>query len=78
MSMTAIPPEVAAAIEAGGEELLCELRALEALTQVRLTQGCVFDRAKPSGSVAQKRGVICKITCCGGQLDVKCNDKNRR
>lgn len=57
-----------------GEELEHELSLLSELPlQVRLTANPLFDRATPRGSVAQKRGVICKLVCCGGQLDVKCN-----
>lgn len=57
-----------------GKLLVEELKLLEQLPQVKLTTNAVFDRAVPAGSVAQKRGVICKLLCCGTQLDVKCND----
>jgi hypothetical protein len=30
--------------------------------------------ARISGSVAQQRGVICRLRCCGHPLDQKCND----
>ena len=44
------------------------------MPQVKLTPASVFDRAKLPGSIAQKRGVICKLRCCGCQLDQKCNE----
>ena len=68
-----LPDSLKAALNEHGEQLLDELRCLEAMPQVRLTPGCVFDRAKPPGSDAHKRGIICKLSCCGKQLDVKCN-----
>ena len=67
-------PEMAAALEAQGEQLLAELEALAAMPQVDLTPNSVFNRGK--GAVPNKRGVICKLVCCGGQLDVKCNKTN--
>jgi len=39
------------------------------MPQVKLTPASVFDRAKPAGTKAQQRGVICQLRCCGGQLD---------
>ena len=71
-----IPQELAAALEASGEQLIIELQALDAMPQVKLTGAAVFDRAKPAGSDPNKRGVICKLLCCGKQLDVKCNGRN--
>ncbi|KAL1519898.1 hypothetical protein AB1Y20_023387 [Prymnesium parvum] len=62
------------ALDEHGDSLADELRVLSEMPQVRLTAKAVFDRAVPKGSVAQKRGVICKLLCCGGQLDQKCND----
>ena len=76
MAHPEVPEELSAALAAHGEQLLAELQLLSELPQVRLTAAAVFDRAKPRGSVAQQRGVICKLTCCGGQLDVKCNDRS--
>ena len=66
--------ELVAALTAHGETLAAELRALDDMPQVKLTPGSVFDRAKPLGSVAQLRGVICRLRCCGVQLGQKCND----
>ncbi|KAL1525139.1 hypothetical protein AB1Y20_020010 [Prymnesium parvum] len=67
--------ELRAALDEHGNGFLREqLNLLAALPQVQLTQNPVFDRATPKGSTAQKRGAICKIVCCGGQLDQKCND----
>jgi len=37
-----------------------------------LTEKCVFDRGY--GRIANKRGAICCLLCCGEQLDQKCND----
>ena len=68
------PQELVAALAAHGEALAAELRALDDMPQVKLTPASVFDRAKPPGSIAQQRGVICKLRCCGRQLDQKCND----
>ena len=70
-----IPPEMAAALAAQGELLLAELKALDAMPQVDLTPAAVFDRGK--GAVPNKRGVICKLVCCGCQLDMKCNATDR-
>ena len=67
------PQELVAALAAHGEALAAELRALADMPQVKLTPASVFDRAKLPGSIAQKRGVICKLRCCGCQLDQKCN-----
>ena len=66
--------ELVAALTAHGETLAAELRALDDMPQVKLTPGSVFDCAKPLGSVAQLRGVICRLRCCGVQLGQKCND----
>ena len=63
-----------AALEAHGEALAAEMSALEEMPQVKLTASSVFDRATPPGTKAQLRGVICKLRCCGRQLDMKCND----
>lgn len=71
-----IPPELAAALEASGEQLIVELQALDTMPQVRLTGAAVFDRAKLAGSDPNKRGVICKLLCCSKQFDVKCNRRN--
>ena len=68
------PQELEAALAAHGEALAAELWALDDMPQAKLTRASVFDRAKPPGSVAQLRGVICKLRCCGHQLDQKCND----
>ena len=65
--------ELMAALSKHGEALAEELRLLGDMPQVHLTPGCVFDRATPKGSLANKRGVICRLLCCGGQLDSKCN-----
>ena len=37
-----------------------------------LTEKCVFDRG--NRRIANKRGAICCLLCCGKQLDQKCND----
>ena len=68
---TELPECLATALSEHGEQLLEELRLLGAMPQVRLTDACVFDRG--NGRVANKRGVICVLRCCGGQLDQKCN-----
>mmetsp|Transcript_30291 Transcript_30291/g.65122 ORF Transcript_30291/g.65122 Transcript_30291/m.65122 type:complete len:197 (-) Transcript_30291:94-684(-) len=64
---------LAAALGTHGEALATELRLLDEMPQVKLCPACVFDRSKPLGSTANKRGVICKLLCCGGQLVKKCN-----
>ena len=69
------PQELLAALAAHGEKLAAELRALDDLPQAKLTPASVFDRAKPPGSVAQQRGVICRLRCCGKPIDQKCNDR---
>ena len=69
---TELPECLATALSEHGEQLLEELRLLDAMPQVKLTGACVFDRGK--GRVANKRGVICVLRCCGGQIDQKCND----
>ena len=68
------PQELAAALTEHSEALAIELRALHDMPQVKLGPGAVFDRAKPPGSNAQKRGVICRLRCCGKPLDQKCNE----
>ena len=68
---TELPECLATALSEHGEQLLDELRLLGAMPQVRLTDACVFDRG--NGRVANKRGVICVLQCCGGQLDQKRN-----
>ena len=65
--------DLLAALDAHGEALAAEMRALDEMPQVKLTASSVFDRAKPPGSDPDLRGVICKLRCCGRQLDVKCN-----
>lgn len=72
--MEGVPDELAAAFAALGGPLVEELRCLNDMPQVKLTEKCIFDRAKPPGTVANERGVVCRLLCCGGQLDVKCND----
>ena len=37
-----------------------------------LTEKCVFDPG--GGRIANTRGAICRLLCCGKQLDQKCND----
>lgn len=69
------PQELLAALAAHGEALAAELRALDDMPQAKLTPASVFDRAKPPGSVAQQRGVICRLRCCGKPIDQKCNDR---
>ena len=49
-----LSPEMAAALEAQGEQLLAELEALAAMPQVDLTPNSVFNRGK--GAVPNKRG----------------------
>ena len=68
------PQELVAALAAHGEALAADVRALDDMPQVKLTPASVFDRAKLPGSIAQKRGIICKLRCCGCQLDQKCNE----
>ena len=63
-----------AALAAHGEALAAELRALDEMPQVKLMPASVFDRATPPGSVAQQRGVICRLLCCEKTLDQKCNN----
>ena len=69
-----VPQELAAALVAHGEALAAELQLLDDMPQVMLSKASVFDRADPPGSVAQKRGVICRLRCCGKPIDQKCND----
>ena len=66
--------ELLDALTEHGEVLASELRTLGEMSQVKLGPGAVFDRAKPPGSNAQKRGVICRLRCCGKPLDQKCNN----
>lgn len=73
MADSNLPDEVLKALDTSGQQLVDELKALEELPQVRLTARSIFDRAVPPGSVPQKRGILCKLLCCGKQLDVKCN-----
>ena len=64
--------ELESALQALGDQLATELRLLNELPQVYLTEKCVFDRG--NGRIANKRGAICSLLCCGEQLDQKCND----
>jgi len=64
--------ELESALQAHGDQLVTELRLLNELPQVYLTEKCVFDRG--NGRIANKRGAICCLLCCGKQLDQKCND----
>ena len=64
--------ELRSALQAHGDQLDTELRLLSELPQVYLTEKCVFDRG--NGRIANKRGAICCLLCCGEQLDQKCND----
>jgi len=61
--------ELESALQAHGDQLATELRLLNELPQVYLTEKCVFGRR-----IANKRGAICCLLCCGKQLDQKCND----
>ena len=55
------------------DQLATELRLLNELPQVYLTEKCVFDRG--NGRIANKCwGAIRCLLCCGKQLDQKCND----
>ncbi|KAL1495454.1 hypothetical protein AB1Y20_016822 [Prymnesium parvum] len=66
----------AAAARENAEKLIEELELLQAMPRVEgLTASSLFDRAKPPGSRAQLRGVIVRVSCCGEQVDQKCNDK---
>jgi len=62
--------ELESALQAHGDQLATELRLLNELPQVYLTEKCVFDRG--NGRIANKRGAICCLLCCGKQLDQKC------
>ena len=64
--------ELRSAVQAHDDQLDTELRLLSELPQVYLTEKCVFDRG--NGRIANKRGAICCLLCCGKQLDQKCND----
>ena len=64
--------ELRSALQAHDDQLDTELRLLSELPQVYLTEKCVFDRG--NGRIANKRGAICCVLCCGKQLDQKCND----
>ena len=68
-----LPAALRAAIAADGERLLEQLRLLEQMPQVRLVPSSIFDRATPPGSNPQLRGVSCKLRCCKGGIDQKCN-----
>ena len=57
-----LPAAFCAAIEADEERLVEAMAALEQLPQVRIVPSSLFDRAKPPGSVAQQRGVGCKLS----------------
>ena len=62
--------ELESALQAHGDHLATELRLLNELPQVYLTEKCcVFDRG--NGRIANKRGAICCLLCCGKQLDQK-------
>ena len=63
--------ELESALQAHGDQLTTELRLLNEQPQVYLTEKCVFDQG--NGRIANKRGVICCLLCCGEQLDQKCN-----
>ena len=64
--------ELESALQAHGDQLATELRLLNELPQVYLTEKCVFDPG--NGRIANKRGAICRLFCCGRQLDQECND----
>jgi len=65
--------ELESALQAHGDQLATELRLLNELPQVYLTEKCsVFDPG--NGRIANKQGAICRLFCCGKQLDQKCND----
>ena len=64
--------ELESALPAHGDQLDTELRLLSELPQVYLTEKCVCGRG--NGRIANKRGAICCLLCCGKQLDQKCND----
>ena len=68
--------ELESALQAHGDQLATELRLLSELPQVYLTEKCVFDRG--NGRIANKRGAICCLLCCGEQLDQKCNASRAR
>jgi hypothetical protein len=78
MATEELPEELPAVFTAVTEEdlerLTLETAQLEQLVQVRLVPSSFFDRAKPPGSVAQQRGVSCKLRCCKRYIDQKCND----
>ena len=59
--------ELRSALQAHGDQLATELRLLNELPQVYLTEKCAFDRG--NGRIANKRGAICCLLCCGKQLD---------
>ena len=65
--------ELESALQAhAGDQLATELRLLNELPQVCVTEKCVFDRG--NGRIANKSDAICCLLCCGKQLDQKCND----
>ena len=53
--------ELESALQADGDQLATELRLLNELPQVYLTEKCVFDRG--NGRIANKRGAICRLLC---------------
>ena len=65
--------ELRSALQAHGDQLATELRLLNELPQVYLTEKCVFDRGNGRIANNNKRGAICCRLCCGEQLDQKCN-----
>ena len=68
--------ELESALQAHGDQLATELRLLNELPQL-LPHGEVCLRPRGNGRImiiANKRGVICCLLCCGKQLDQKCND----
>lgn len=73
MSDSELPEELLRAME-GHSELREELQRLLEMPQVRLLRSSIFDRAVPTGSIAQQRGVAVKLRCCKKTIDQKCND----
>ena len=55
--------ELESVLQAHGDQLATELRLLNELPQVYLTEKCVFDRG--NGRIAKKRVAICSLRCCG-------------
>jgi hypothetical protein len=58
--------ELKNAQQAHGDQLATELRLLNELPYVYLTEVCVFDRG--NGRIANKRGAACHLLCCGKRL----------